>query len=228
MLAYFPPLSGGPTLFDISLDMEFDGDGHLTSQQPDAFDTGQWQAFNVVTQGALTWGEFGGGTGFINGDNVTLHADKYAPYVVGSLTDISTLPTTGTLNYSLEGATPARAINSDGTFVSAGTLDQFSMSIDIASLAISYGLQLHMPSNANMGFTGGTYSASSASGNVTSSSLPNFSFSGPVIHDTCSSCDIDVSGFLAGDGASQAGIIYNVNDTLQNAVISGAAGLKRD
>lgn len=228
MLAYFPPFSGGPSPLDQSISLEFDSDGHLTSLQPGAFDTGEWQAFNVVTQGALTWGEFGGGVGLVAGDYVTLNVDMYAPYVVGSLTDVTTLPVAGTLNYSLDGATPARAINSDGTFLGAGTLDQFSMAIDVANLAITYGLQLNMPENANMGFTGGTYSASGASGITGSGNLPRFSFSGQVIHDTCTACTIDVNGFLAGDSASQAGILYNVNDPLHDAVISGAAGLKRD
>lgn len=227
MLAQFPLSFGGFTVLNHSIDLEFDSAGILTSNQPTDFDTGDWQTFNVVTSGALSWGEFAEGVGFINGDGLTLSADSYAPYVVGSLTDVSSLPTFGTLSYSLEGATAARAHNSDGTILSAGTLDQFNMVIDIADLAVSYGLQLTMPSNLSVGFTGGTYSASGASANI-SGGLQNFSFDGPVVHDTCTACIIDVSGFLAGDGASQAGILYNVHDPVQDAVISGAAGLKRD
>lgn len=178
------------------------------------FDTGSWQSFEINVNGAVSWGEFMDGTGYINNDDVTLNS-QYAPYVVGSIPD--TIPT-GMLNFSLDGATVARAYASDGTSLDTGTLTQFNLGINLGSSAYTLDMQLDMN-------TMGTYSMNN-SGTLSSGSGSTFQISDVVSNtggSNCSACPITVDGFLAGPNANQAGVVYDIQDGTDR--ITGAAGL---
>lgn len=202
-----------------NIGLEFDSVGHLSSLDPTAFDTGDWQSFNVVTNDALSWGEFAGtngNQGSGNLDPITLNLGQYAPYVVGSAP--VTLPTAGILNYSLNGATPARAFSSDGTFQYSGNLNHFNLDINLDSLT-TYDLDMRLTMD-----NAAVYEASTT-GSALTRNTSSFSFSDSVTGGNCSpGCALDVEGFFAGANAGQAGIIYRIHDVDR---IIGAAGLRR-
>ncbi|HLU16329.1 MAG TPA: hypothetical protein VKZ71_10895, partial [Burkholderiaceae bacterium] len=183
------------------------------SQDLQLFDTGSWQSYNVTTQGAVSWGEFAGGVGSISQDPLpSLAGDQYMPYVVGSV--IGSLPTTGTLSYSLDGATPARAYNNDGTLMSTGVLEQFDMDIGLANFDINYSMRLVMPEDNVTGYGARHFEATNQPA-VVSSTGPVFEFAGTVDGHgaaTCTACTLNVDGFIAGPDASQAGIVYSIGD----------------
>lgn len=196
------------------LPLDFNSAGHFIAD-PQDFDTGSWQSFNVVTSGSVSWGELTDGIGFSN--DVQLTDTQFAPYVIGS---VPTTPLSGTLSFSLDGATPARAYSSGGANVGSGTLNQFDLGIDVSSL--TYTLQMQVDMNSL-----GTYSVTNGSGNLsTAQSLPDFQFNSPVTHSGAgcgSGCNMNVQGFIAGSGGNQAGVVYDITDG--STEIIGAAGL---
>src|SRR5690606_13182959 len=172
---------------------------------------------------AVSWGEFAGGVGSISQDPLpSLAGDQYMPYVVGSV--IGSLPTTGTLSYSLDGATPARAYNNDGTLMSTGVLEQFDMDIGLANFDINYSMRLVMPEDNVTGYGARHFEATNQPA-VVSSTGPVFEFTGTVDGHgaaTCTACTLNVGGFIAGPDANQAGIVYGIEDG-GDTVTGGAA-----
>lgn len=212
-----------------SIYFDFDAAGHPGSSG-NQLDTGSWKSFDVVTQGSLSWGSLGAGIGTVNGTTVALGSDQFMPYVVGSTPDV--IPQTGTLSYSLAGATPARAYNSDGMLLGTGKLTQFNLLIsdlDLSTQNITYSMSVEMLGSAT--YMGRTYSASGTEPAGISVNSPSFTLSGGTAlrdGDVCGfiDCTIDLKGFLAGPNANQAGIVYSIQDG--GDTVTGAAGLNRD
>lgn len=225
-LAITAPFSG--PLSASNVDLDFNSSGHLSSLDPSVFNTADWQSFNVVTSGALSWGEFtspSGVEGFAAGAPITLLPGQYAPYVVGSAP--VTLPTSGQLNYSLDGATPARSFNNDGGLVGSGTLTSFGLLINLDTSQLDVNMKVVMVPNVE------EYDGS-VSGSFSAGFLPGFSIpgsEGSVTGGNCSSdCVLSVDGFLAGSDAGQAGVTYRISNSNPSDYVHiiGAAGLKRD
>lgn len=218
LVAIFPPATGAQFYGPLELDLDFNADGSLIADPAD-FDTGTWQFYNIVTKGAMTWGELSDGLGFAN--DIQLSNTQYTPYVVGSIP--TTIPT-GMLNFSLDmdGANVARAYSSDGTSLDVGQLTRFDLGIDIGALEYTLDMQLNMN---NMGI----YSSNVSNGNLNSiSSGSTFQFDSNAVTNTggsgclSSSCNLSVSGFLAGPDANQAGVVYDIQDGSDH-IIGGAS-----
>lgn len=175
---------------------------------------GVFQIANVTTVGALSWGEFTAGNGLINGSPETLGSTDFLPYIVG-MSPVA-IPT-GRLDFSLEGATAVRS--SSGV----GLLDRFDLGLELSANTYSLDMQLTSSTQA-------IYTASVASG-TSLGGAQGFQLTVPAgsvmaAGVQCTSCNLNVSGFLAGQNAEQAGVTYQLNGTQQGSFY-GAAALKR-
>ena len=136
------------------------------------------------------------------------------PYIMGN-TPALTLPS-GTLSYSLDGATQAH-----DSFGNTGTLNTFDLGIDLGTQTYSLDFHLTMPFTGN--YTGNT------TGGTLSTALPEgFSFADTVqnMSDCGSGCPLDVQGFMAGSNAEQAGVVYRILN-MNSEPITGAAALSQ-
>lgn len=129
------------------------------------------------------------------------------------------LPTTGLINFDLIGATQATQSNAQGGL---GTFN--------GRMAVNFGT-LKIGLDATVDF-GGTRYAFASTGGVASPSLDLFqSFSGRVFeanlpttaNGTALTGGTDVQGFLAGRGASHAGLTYSIRVASTNAIEGAAA-----
>lgn len=197
--------------------------GPLFSLPEISIDQQTWESSPVTSSGELTWGTFSNGTGVIDGDPVTLSLNDYLPYVTGGSTPDDNVPT-GTLNFSLDGATMAY-----GGWSGNGELTKFDFGVDLANLGYSLDFALEMQDP-----THGTYLANTSGLLDSGSSAADFSFSNSNVtnpsasaYTPCGSdgCTINVRGFLAGTDAGQAGIAYDIEAS--DDWLRGAAALKR-
>lgn len=178
---------------------------------------GEFQVVNVETVDALSWGEFTDGNGFLDGVQESATSSQYLPYVVGLTPDA--VPA-GMLNYTLEGSTAVRDMHGN-----QGQLNRFDLGIDVGSpRSYTLDMELTMPS------LNSSYSVNSA-GTITGDqsgftlqATPGSIFSGVV---QCTACGLNVSGFLAGQNAEQAGVTYVLDDMGPENRFYGAAGLVR-
>ncbi|KAA0910713.1 FecR domain-containing protein [Pusillimonas sp. ANT_WB101] len=176
---------------------------------------GEFETSHVVTRGALSWGDFSYGSGTIAGNSVSMvDGGQYMPYVVGLAAD--NIPTTGTLYYSLDGATSVRGMQ--GEPLAEALLEQFDLGLNLSNQTYTLDMRLNTSDF-------GIYNAVSNGGSWTGS--PNgFRFDDSVVSnaDGCSyGCRLEVEGFVAGHNATQAGVGYLLIDN-DHAFI-GAAGL---
>jgi len=189
-----------------------------TGAMSDIVTPGDFQVANVETVDALSWGEFTNGAGYLNGVFEDPGPNQYLPYVVG-LASIDIAPANVMFEYSLEGATAVRGMGGV-----EGQLDKFDLGINLGTNNYTLDAALSVPGQTYRvesagAFAGGVdgfiFSADPGAGDIIAGGTP------------CSSCSFDVSGFLAGPGADQAGVAYDLGDSSADNTFSGAAGLRR-
>lgn len=164
--------------------------------------------------GLVSWGALTDGTGIIAGESVTLTNDQHMPFITGT-THAVMLPS-GMLHYSLSGG-------SDNSVASIGTLEEFNLGIDIASLNYQLGYRLEFGSQ--------TFAHSSLAGSMLKGSTSQgfaLTHRGHDCAGSNSNCTMDVTGFLAGPRAEEAGVLYRLEAFEGDTIITGAAGLKRN
>ncbi|MFM5908496.1 MAG: hypothetical protein ACKOPO_13080, partial [Novosphingobium sp.] len=145
--------------------------------------------------GVVGWSRWTGGT-IIDRSNGNTASEIPANGGMSAIwgTPATNVPTTGTVNYTLVGST--KPIIQSGSSA-PGTLNSSQLSVNFATARVGYA--------ANLTVGGTTYNVSS-SGGVAAPSMPlgtNATF-----YETNSSAHI--FGFLAGPGASHAGVSYNI------------------
>ena len=135
------------------------------------------------------------------------------------------LPTTGTYNYALAGATSPTVANGS---VAPGTLQPNS------TMSVQFGANAGVSANLNVAISSETYNVHTA----TPMPLNNVKFDSggftlPVtpggLSTVCPSpCNGSIGGFLAGPNAAGLGIFYQIGNTAMPAnTISGVAGFKK-
>jgi hypothetical protein len=132
------------------------------------------------------------------------------------------LPTTGTYNYVLAGATSPTVANGS---VAPGTLQPNS------TMSVQFGANAGVSANLNVGINSETYNVHT----TTPMPLNNVKFDSGGFTLSASSgalcpapCNGSIGGFLAGPGATGLGIFYQIgNATTPATTISGAAGFKK-
>jgi hypothetical protein len=135
------------------------------------------------------------------------------------------LPTTGTYNYVLAGATNPTVANGS---VAPGTLQPNS------TMSVQFGANAGVSANLNVAISSETYNVHTA----TPMPLNNVKFDSggftlPVtpggLSTVCPSpCNGSIGGFLAGPNAAGLGIFYQIGNTAMPAnTISGVAGFKK-
>lgn len=199
------------------------------------FDSGTLQVTNSGTIGALSWGEFTNGDAatnnlFIN-NPLSLSDTQYLPYVVGA-PSAKLLPK-GFATYTLQGATPARDVNSGAV----GTVDSFVIKVNLDLAALDARLKLTMPDNSytvstlqsiGLGSGGIANFALDGSGSSNGFSIYDYQLGVTDSNGACASsgsCSASIEGFFAGLGGSQIGTSYSLNNSLSNASIQGVAAL---
>lgn len=197
---------------------EFNSDGHMSGSEIGMFDTGNWQSFDVVTSGELSWGAYTDGTGGWGSTPLSVGQEQFLPYVVGSA--VVNMPQTGILSYSMAGPSTAFRANSDGTTIQTGALTRFNLDIDLDTTQYRLDMNMTMGSEQYFTITPGAWSSVSLSGS-------EFSFSGHGVDGggCLGDCHLSGAGFLAGDNAGQAGVLYQFQEG--NETVYGAAGLER-
>jgi hypothetical protein len=132
------------------------------------------------------------------------------------------LPTTGTYNYVLAGATSPTVANGS---VAPGTLQPNS------TMSVQFGANAGVSANLNVGINAETYNVHT----TTPMPLNNVKFDSGGLTIPVNSgvlcpapCKGSIGGFLAGLGATGLGIFYQIgNATTPATTISGAAGFKK-
>ena len=200
-----------------------------------AFDSGTLQVTNSGTIGALSWGEFTNGDAttnnvFVN-NPLSLSDTQYLPYVIGAPSE-KLLPK-GFATYTLQGATPARDVNSGAV----GTVDSFVIKVNLDLAALDARLKLTMPDNSytvstlqSIGLNSGGIAnfALAGSGSNNGFSIYDYQLGVTDSNGACASsgaCSASIEGFFAGLGGSQIGTSYSLNNSLSNANIQGVAAL---
>ena len=163
------------------------------------------------TGGVIGFSRWSGGTTteIVAGDGTTTIPENAGAHLVWG-TPLSARPTSGTINYQLRGAT-APTINSGS--IAPGTFRSASLAVDFATARVGFALTI--------GFGGIDYTMASDGGvarltvPLTSDGLFTSRVAGPnvplVTGGSCTggNCGGAVIGFLAGAGATHAGLAYN-------------------
>lgn len=167
----------------------------------------------------IAWGRLVNGT--LGGTQATgadhaggiLSGNESFHYVVGLPS--ASLPTTGTVSYSLLGATVPSFSSGSGA-VSVGTFIGMSVSADFSGGVSTFGMQMTDPNSNPI--------------NATGSFGVGSTFSGSGTWSGCSGSCVFVSGFFAGANAERMGISYKVQGAscgVFSCVGVGVAALKR-
>lgn len=200
------------------------------------FDSGTLQVTNSGTIGALSWGEFTNGSPSVNNlfwdaaNPLELSDTQYLPYLIGVPTE--KLLSKGFATYTLQGATPARDINSGAV----GKVDSFVMRVNLDYAALDARLKLTMADNSytvstlqSIGIGSGTeVVAINGSGSSNSFSIYDYQLGITDSNGACASsgaCSASIDGFFAGLGGRQIGASYSLTDSLSSANIQGVAAL---
>lgn len=199
--------------------------------------------------GVVYWSRWTEGTmEYISGDGSphAASADYYALHhhiVVGA--PATSVPTSGSADYALVGGTSPTF--TDGSQLAVGSLDSAHLRVDFASQRV--GLELAASqggTSVTMSTPGGlshtAYTGMRLTSQGDSGQTPNHYFYGNTggaanyqIEVTrngtdCASCNGRVRGFLAGSGASHAGLTYSITDYTApsgSQTVNGAAAFKR-
>jgi hypothetical protein len=175
---------------------------------------------SLTTLGNLSYAELNNGSGTLalggSDSGKTLDVSTFLPYMVG-LTGSGPDASLGSVHYSLQAGTTPRL---NGT--QAGTLDAFSIDLNLSSLKLSANLQVSM--------SGNTYDVAAVNLPVPSLGqggsgfmLTELGVSGGGC-TASGACSADIGGFLAGQGGTQLGAAYAIN-VPNTGVIDGVAAL---
>jgi hypothetical protein len=201
-------------------DATFNASGQLTSwtdAQPATTTFAGTHLEGGTAAGVVSWGRWVGPAAVPGRVSPTFAPNEGFHYVVGLPT--TTMPTTGTFNFALIGATSPTG--SDGLLI-PGTLGSGSLTLDFLKSAVTMSLS---PRFLTWGYD------ASFSANV-SAGLPQFGGSGtavavglPPTNYACGTCGCftSFSGAFFGAGASHAGAAYNINSGSGAATVSGVA-----
>jgi hypothetical protein len=173
-------------------------------------------AFADGNDGVLAWGRWVGG---ITSNGTPLSGLGPKHYVVGL--PVTAMPTSGTGTYNLYGGTPASC---SGASCSGSINYSSSITVNFGSASGNLSSTLTNSADGRTFNLGGTFTLSPAG--TFSVTNANPLTSGPGVLFAGSSSD----GFLAGPGASHAGVAYSLNYTnsmYQTTTISGAAVYKK-
>jgi len=167
------------------------------------------------TDGILAWGRWIGTitTSTVGeGNSQTFNENDGFHYVIGKPTPV--MPTTGSANYVLAGATRPTYTNNGA--VGPGTFNG-SLSVNFGTANVTGNFSVAMP-DKSYAWT----SSATASGAVFGMSTSSFTTPG------CSSgCFAEVRGFFAGASAERVGIGYKIDDSNTGKELLGAAAFKQ-
>ncbi|TMG79133.1 MAG: FecR domain-containing protein [Betaproteobacteria bacterium] len=166
------------------------------------------QADFGTLDGVIAWGRWIGQinlTTLGTTTSVKLSPNDGLHYVIGM--PATSMPTSGTFTYNLIGGSSPTFSNGAAA---PGVLNSASLVGNFASVGSTY-----TGTAGGTGISGGTFAAT---GTATSSS-PNNCTGG---------CGLNVNGFFSGVGATHAGIVYQITNTITPGVsLDGTAALKR-
>jgi hypothetical protein len=186
-----------------------------------ALGIGTAQPVSDGNDGIIAWGRWLAGTPTGNGNpaGFDLATEGALHYVVGL--PVTNMPVTGTATYAMIGAT---APSFDGTITSA-KLDGSALKVDFGWSFVSLDFKMTINGDKTVAGTGLPF-------NLEGSRFGHGGSGGHFLPGPgCMSADLRVNGFLAGDGASRAGMAYrlNVNDFSINLSgnVNGAVAYQR-
>jgi len=176
--------------------------------------------------GVIEWGRWVDGPTTAGGwaNNLTFSGTQGYHYVIGEMTPLASMPTSGSYTYSLLGATSPTFTDGIGGGLGAGKVTAASASVNFGSLMLS--------GSMNLAFNGGsnTYAISFPSQSISNN---QYSGSGTMTKtagsiDVCGPhCIVTAKAFFAGAGASHLGYAYQASTTTTGMYMDGAAVLKR-
>lgn len=168
--------------------------------------------------GDLYWGEVKGS----DYDQAQMEQSIHLTQIWGSAA--SELPLEGTLSYKLNGngALPMHT-SWEGEELTQFDLDIYLHGNNRAKFLVNM-------ATSSMGFTGvandEVFITSPQSGGVEDYGIGGFNFTAePAGQEGCTSCSLDVSGFLSGKGGTQAGVVYDL--TTPDGNLAGGAILDK-
>jgi hypothetical protein len=179
---------------------------------------GKQTDFGTV-DGVIAWGRWIGDVSR-NGSTVGTFSDNQGfHYVIGLPTPFASLPTSGTFTYNLIGATSptfADGLSAPGTVTSAMlTGDFLNKTVSVQLNATAAGMQFNgVASGMSITNVNGSAVFGNTAASGTGSGCPNV-------------CQLNLTGFFAGNAASHAGISYDFSNTAQGSSLVGAAAFKR-
>jgi hypothetical protein len=222
-----PTTSSASSFSNGGVDAIFDTSGRLTEFK-DAGGT-LWKSDNGThaefgTDGILAWGRW---TGNVTAQGVaqSYSANQGMHYVIGTPTAV--MPTGGSANYSLIGATRptyASGLLGPGTFsgslnVTFGATPTVGVSYTVVMPDVTYVV------NQSGAFSGNAF-AFTATGSFSSGAF--IGTSSTACTGGATSCSSTVKGFFAGASAERAGMGYHIIDSMVGKNIIGTAAFKRD
>src|SRR6266849_864794 len=200
----------------------FDSSGALTSftNGTTTLTLAGTQADFGTLDGVIAWGRWIGPINLTIGGtttSITLSPNDGLHYVTGLPTPAASMPTGVTYTYDLIGGTRPTLANGSiapGVLNSASLVGNFNTSQVCVNLSATAGGSTY--AGAATGTIGPTFTAL---GTATSNTFPT----------TCSGgCGLNVNGFFSGAGATRAGIVYQISNTIALGVsLNGAAALQR-
>lgn len=168
----------------------------------------------------LGWGRWVAGTVTDHGLPIDLTTQPSGmPYVVGRLTPDAALPVSGTMTYTLAGATPA-------IDRLTGAIGQLSGSLSISFVSGSYSVTPNLNIAMNAGPTYAAGAGTTAVGADGSRAAFN-TMTQNVTGGACTggNCTLTTQGLLTGAAANNAGLVYSLRGP--DVQVTGAAGFKR-
>jgi len=201
----------------------FDSSGELTS-----FTNGSTTYNLVGTQkdfgtldGVIAWGRWIGQINLTTGGSTTsinLSANDGLHYVIGMPTPAASMPTGVTYTYNMIGATHPTFGNgaaAPGVVNSASLVGNFNNNQVNVNLSATAGGTTYSGSAAGL-ITGATFVTT---GGTATSTGGSFGCSG--------GCQLGVSGFFSGAGATHAGVVYQITGLIAATSLNGAVAFGR-
>lgn len=223
---------------DFNRPVTLDGSGALVSFFADLPEFGPF-TFGTATVGTATaqssgndgiiaWGRWVGGTtggdqvgqeyGSFSGLDLTAFEGTAHPlhYVVGL--PATNIPTSGTATYSMIGATPPSVTG----FITSASVNSSSIEVDFASSSALFHLSMEI--NGSTSTTGTGVPIMRDGAKLSGSS--QMTMTDGVFGGACGA-QLTLSGFLAGNGASRAGMAYEIWGCCSGGVSGAIAYIKK-
>lgn len=186
--------------------LDLDAQGRLTAfdaVEGVALGVGTAQTISEGNDGVIAWGRWINGVPTQNGAStgIDLATEGTLHYVVGL--PVTNMPVTGVATYNMIGATTPSFENSTG--ITSAKLDSSSLKVDFGWSEVSLNFKMTVNGQLTAEGTSLIYGLSGSrfgSGGGNDLLLTNAQ---------CGSASLSVNGFLAGAGASRAGMAYQLN-----------------